>query len=374
MAPTCETAALDQGVWLTVRGTARRRPRKANIVLMGLAAIVVLFSICSVIVVKATYDKQFQRADKPKFSGYLTYGDVDGYDRRVVRFRSGNHALTGYVYGERNDKGLVVIAHGLGGGAENYLAETMYFVDNGWRVFSFDCTGSHESEGKGTIGLPQSALDLNSALGYIESDSTLRDLPIMLYGHSWGGYAVAAVLNYGHDIAAAASIAGFNAPMEILFERAEKMMGSIAYLEYPFLWAYQTMLFGRAARLTAVDGINSADTAIMIIHGDKDTTVSYDRTGIIAHQGEITNPNVVYKTCTAENHNGHRSLFRSEAAVEHSNRRNRVYQGLYDLYNGSIPDDVLADYYANTDKTLVSELDASFMDEINRFFERRLPE
>lgn len=363
-----------KGAWLTVRGTTKRRPRIANAVLIGLAAIVILFSVCSMVIVKTMYDKQFQRADKPKFSGYLTYGDVDGYDRRVVRFRSGGNTLAGYVYGEHNDKGLVVIAHGLGGGAESYVAETLYFVDNGWRVFSFDCTGSYESEGKGTIGLPQSVLDLNSALGYIESDSALKDLPVMLYGHSWGGYAVAAVLNYGHDIAAAASIAGFNAPMEILFERATKMMGAFAYVEYPFLWAYQTMLFGRAARLTAVDGINSADTAVMIIHGDKDTTVSYDSAGIIAHRSEITNPNVVYRACTAENHNGHRNLFRSEAAAEYANQRNQVYRELYDLYNGSIPDDVLSDYYADTDKTLVSELGPGLMEEINRFFERRLPD
>ena len=355
-----------------MKGTARRRPGKANVVLTGVAVIVVLFSVCSIIVVKATYDKQFGRADKPKFSGYLTYGDVDGYGRRVVRFRSGDNTLVGYVYGEHNDKGLVVIAHGLGGGAESYMAETLYFVDNGWRVFSFDCTGSYESEGKGAKGLPQSVVDLNSALGYIESDSALKDLPVMLYGHSWGGYAVAAVLSYGHDVAAAASIAGFNAPMEILFERAERMMGSIAHVEYPFLWAYQTMLFGRAARLTAVDGINSADTAVMIIHGDKDTTVSYDRASIIAHRGEITSPNVVYKTCATENHNGHRNLFRSEAAAEYSERKNQVYREPYDRYNGSIPDDELADYYADVDKALASELDTDFMDEINRFFEHGL--
>ena len=35
--------------------------------------------------------------------------------------------------------------------------------------------------------------------------------------------------------------------------------------------------------------------------------------------------------------------------------------------------DVLADYYADVDKALASELDTDFMDEINRFFERRLP-
>lgn len=355
-----------------MRRTTTVRPRMARTLLIGVVAIILLFSVSSMVVVKVMYDRQFDRADRPRFSGYIRYDDVDGYDRRVVKFKSGSNALAGYIYGEGNDKGLVVIAHGLGGGAENYLAETQYFVDNGWRVFSFDCTGSHGSEGKGTVGIPQSALDLNAALSYIEADGTLNDLPVMLYGHSWGGYAVAAVLNYGHNIAAAVSIAGFNAPMEILFEQGKKMMGAAAYVEYPFLWAYQTVLFGRAAQLTAVDGINSSDTAVMIIHGEKDEGISYDGASIMAHRSEIANPNVVYKTCTAENRNGHSSLFRSDAAAQYIKEKNQVYQELYDLYNGHIPDDALADYYANVDRALVSELDIDFMSEINRFFERRV--
>ena len=354
-------------------GTTKRGLNTVNTALTGLAIIVLVFSVCSMIIVKIMYDRQFRRSDKPKSSGYLRYGDIDGYDREMVRFKSGNNTLVGYIYGEENDKGLIVIAHGLGAGAESYLAETRYFVDNGWRVFSFDCTGSHESEGKGTIGLAQSVLDLDSALNYIGSDGRLHGLPIVLFGHSWGGYAVAAVLNYGHDIAAAASIAGFNAPMEILFEQAKKMMGAFAYVEYPFLWAYQTMLFGRAAQLTAVGGINSTDTAIMIVHGEEDQTISYDKASIMAHQSEITNPNVVYKTCRADNRNGHMNLLRSDAAAEYINEKNRVYKELYDFYNGSIPDDVVADYYAGIDKSLTSELDIDSMDEINRFFEHRLP-
>ena len=354
-------------------GTTKRGLNTVNTALIGLAIIVLVFSVCSMIIVKVMYDREFCRSDKPKFSGYLRDGDIDGYDREMVRFKSGNNTLVGYIYGEENDKGLIVIAHGLGGGAESYLAETRYFVDCGWRVFSFDCTGSHESEGKGTTGLAQSVLDLDSALNYIGSDSTLHSLPIMLFGHSWGGYAVAAVLNYGDDITAAASIAGFNAPMEILFEQAKKMMKAFAYVEYPFLWAYQTMLFGRAGRLTAVGGINTAHTAIMIVHGENDEVISYDKASIMAHRSEITNPNVICKTCRVDNRNGHTDLFRSDAAVEYINEKNRVYKELYDFYNGSIPDDVVSDYYADIDKSLTSELDTDFMDEINRFFEHHLP-
>jgi hypothetical protein len=71
-------------------------------------------------------------------SAYLRYEDVAERRPRVVRFRSGKNPLTGYMFGEQNDKGLVVISHGLGFGAEDYLAEALYFVDKGWRVFAFD--------------------------------------------------------------------------------------------------------------------------------------------------------------------------------------------------------------------------------------------
>jgi hypothetical protein len=67
------------------------------------------------------------------------------------------------------------------------------------------------------------------------------------------------------------------------------------------------------------------------------------------------------------------NLFRSDAAAEYINKKNQVYKELYDLYNGSIPDDVLVDYYAHIDRFFTSELDNDFMDEINHFFEHRLP-
>lgn len=68
-------------------------------------------------------------------------------------------------------------------------------------------------------------IDLDAALTYIKSNNRLINLPIMLYGHSWGGYAVTAILNGNHDISAVASISGFNSPSEFLLEQADNMMG-----------------------------------------------------------------------------------------------------------------------------------------------------
>jgi alpha-beta hydrolase superfamily lysophospholipase len=350
----------------------KRKKKPLKILLISLLGFVLIFSIVSMIFIKIIYDKQFARADKPAFLGYIQYGDIKGYERSVVKFESGENTLTGYIYGENNTKGLVVIAHGLGGGAESYLPETMYFVDKGWRVFSFDCTGSYESEGEGTMGLPQSVIDLDAAMSYIESNNTLKDLPRMLYGHSWGGYAVTAILNYTYPIKAAASIAGFSSPMELLAESAEGMMGVFSYLEYPYEWAYQTMIFGSDASITAVDGINNTDTPVMIIHGDKDEQISYNGSGIIAHKDEITNPNVIYKTCSIEGRNGHNNLYISEAASKYIDEKNEEYKVLYESYDGKIPDEAKAKYYEGVDKSKTSELDMEFMNEINDFFEKQL--
>ena len=335
---------------------------------------IIIFSIGSMVYIKMTYDQSFSRIYKPdpKYSGYLRYSDVDEYQRTEIEFESGKNVLKGHIYGEENDKGLVVISHGLGFGAENYLAETIWFVDKGWRVFTFDNTGTHESEGKNTIGPLQSLLDLNAALTYIKSNNKLNKLHIMLYGHSWGAYAVSAILNYNFDIAAVASIAGFNSSMELLKEQADTQLGLFSPVAYPFLWIYQNMLFGNTTRITATNGINSTDTPVMIIHGDKDEVISYHGAGIIAHKAAITNPNVIYKTCSAENHNGHNNLFESDTASEYTKDKNLEYKEIYDRYNGEIPNDIREKYYEGVDRFKTSELDVDFMNEINLFFEMQL--
>ena len=348
--------------------------KTVKIAMISMMLLIGVISIGSMGYVKTNYDESFSRVDKPdpKYSGYLRYSDVaDAYDRTEIAFESSGNILKGHVYGSENDKGLVVISAGLGFGAENYLAETMYFVDNGWRVLTFDNTGTHESEGESTMGPSQSLLDLDAALTYIQGEQRLNNLPVMLYGHSWGGYAVTAILDYGFDIAAVASIAGFNSPMELLNEQSDSLLGAFSPLAYPFLWIYQNMLFGNTAWVTATNGINGTDTPVMIIHGVEDEVIAYDGASIIAHRDEIINPNVIYKTSSAENYDGHNNLFESDAASEYAKAKNLEYKEISDRYDGEIPDDIKAEYYESVYRFRTSELDLDFMDEINFFFEEQ---
>ena len=348
------------------------RKRKAlRTALLIILVFVPIFSAGSLIFIHTLYEKNFPRYDRYR-PGYLQFSDVPDYSHTDVKFQSGKNSLAGYIFGVENTNGLVVIAPGRGEGVQFYLAEILYFVDHGWRVFCFDYTGTFASEGENSVGLPQSRIDLEAALAYIQSDNNLNNLPIVLWGHSLGGYAVAAVLKDRPNISAVASISGFNSPLGLLDEQVRNQLGAFGYVEYPFEGIYQTLRFGRSAWVTAIDGINSSDTPVMIIHGSQDDSISYNGASIIAQRRQITNPSVIYKTCSAEKHNGHMDLFRSETAVQYIDQKNQEYQALLNHYAGTIPDNVKAEFYSGINRVLTSDLDADLMKEIDSFFESSL--
>jgi len=225
------------------------------------------------------------------FTTYFTWDDID-LERREVRFYSGGNELQGFVYGMENDKGLVVISHGLGGTADAYFSLIMFFVDKGWRVFAFNNTGVAGSEGRNMRGLSQSVIDLDAALAFVEGTSEFNDLPVMLLGHSWGGYAVCAVLSLGRNVNAVVSAAAFNCPGEIFREQGVRMVGGLFFLLNPHFWVIHRQLFGDAARLTAIDGINRAGVPVMIVQCLDDDLIRATTTSIFAHRDRITNPNV----------------------------------------------------------------------------------
>ena len=277
-----------------------------RIIVITLAALILFFAAITT-VVSVLMNNKFGRGDyipQEYSTDYYYQHYKDDYPRENFSFTSGGNTLQGYIYGAENDKALLVFAHGIDSGHERYMKSLLWFVDNGWRVFSYDATGSGHSEGTGSKGLPQSALDLDAALDYIEADPELSAMPRFLMGHSWGGYAVTAVLSFGHEVDGVASISGYAEPLEMIYEFADQMIGGARVIAYPSMWLYNQLLFGEYAGLSAVNGINSVDTPVLVFHGTEDETIGYDGAAIMNKRDLITNPNVEYITLEGCTHRG----------------------------------------------------------------------
>ena len=240
---------------------SRKSRTLRRVLLLALA----VYLICSVAAVQVMNAALFGRADEPK-ELTVRYEDVAAdYPRQTVTFSSGSAQLTGWLYPAEDAAALVVIAHGLGADAEVYLPETMHFVDEGYSVLTYDATGTGASGGSGTRGLAQSALDLDAALTRAEQEG----LPILLFGHSWGGYAAAAVLQgqRRHDVTASVCAAGFDTPLGLMRQTARRWCGPVAELGVPFLWLDQQLRFGTAANVSGAETAAASGVPVLVLHG-----------------------------------------------------------------------------------------------------------
>lgn len=345
---------------------------KKRILIIGITVLILLIGIFTVatVITAVNMDANFGRGDYPDprldLDYFYEHYEAD-YPRVEVSFKSGENTLKGFIYGAENDKALLVFAHGIGNVHEGYMNELLWFVDRGWRVFAYDATGSGYSEGDGTRGLPQSALDLNEALNFAERDERLSGLPVYLMGHSWGGYAVTAVLNFDHDIKGVASVAGYAEPVQMIYEFSKGVVGDFRPLLYPSISLYNWLRFGKNARLSAVDGINKSNVPVLIFHGTKDQTIDYNESAIINHRSEITNANVQYITLDGVTHSG---MFYTKEAREYNNGEFlKLRRELYDRYNGEVPESELVKLYENADRDLMNVPNEELLGRIESFFE-----
>ena len=266
--------------------------------------------------IKAIFDKIFNRYDRPNYD--ITPGliniDRTNLIREDIYFDSNGYKLKGYYYPNNSDK-LIIICHGLRSGADDYIPFINYFINNGFECFSFNYKGTYESEGDKTFGMSESLVDLDNAIRYINKN--YKNKKIYLFGHSWGGFAVCAVLNIHKNIKAVASISGFNDASSIIVDKGVSFGGELAAYPKKYIDWYQEITFGNYLKYNATNGINnSLKTNFLIAHGSFDLIISFKDQSILSKANSFINNNVLYYIGEKEN-KGHESILYSKEALEY---------------------------------------------------------
>ena len=252
------------------------KSKKKKIFLITVSILITLIIAGDWVLSVMIYNDNFNQ----RFESYeplmLHVDDFDGLQRAKYEFSSDKgQKLTGYMYSSgENQVGIIVMAHGFGGGGHNsYMDCADYFARHGYYVFAYDATGNDESEGEGVGGLPQGVIDLDYAITFVEESGNFPNLPIGLWGHSWGGYSVCSVLTYHPEVKAVIACSGFNASSDLFEAEGKKQIGNGIYLMLPFVKLYEQIKYGGYASNTALDGLAKSNAAVVIVHGFDDEVV-----------------------------------------------------------------------------------------------------
>ncbi len=229
-----------------------------------------------------------------------------------------------YYYTKNNIKGIIIFSHGLGGGGHNsYIDCANYFAQNGYYVFAFDNTGNDESEGKSVNGLPQGVIDLDYAISFIEKKAEFENLPIMLFGHSWGGYSVTNVLNYHPEIKGVVSLAGFNKSSDLIKSQGEQLVGPIVNILMPYINIYEKIKFGDYASNTSMKGFEKTNAKAMIVHSEDDAQVQKKYGYDIYYEKYQDSSRFTFISYKDK---GHNQLYYSDEAIKYMNNFNNDFK------------------------------------------------
>lgn len=369
---------------LNIQSPHRQRPKKGALAVGMKVGFFTIFGLLGWTVglpllgAKIVNDAVFGKRVTP-LKNTLTYDDYkDVMDQTKMNFMSGKNMLAGCLYTAKaadgkpeRGKALVIVSHGIGCNMDGYLNRTAWFVKHGYDVFTFDMTGTCLSQGKGLRSLMQSKVDLHNAIEFVKTRKEFEGMPILVYGHSWSGYAAANMLNYGHnELTAVASLSGFNDTWDITRHHASRYVGSLAAMLKPWSKLLERIMYGKDAKGDGVSGVNAYGGPVLIAHSVDDPTVPIE-SSVYVHRDEIVNRNAEYMLYPDKGHTLSRSIA-AEARINSDYDEKSKDQVPYDPKGVNIFQYNVDEHYRYSDKAVVFDTDEEFMNLVDDFFTRAL--
>ncbi|MDE6189919.1 MAG: lysophospholipase [Clostridia bacterium] len=339
-------------------------------ILYGVLAItIVVPMIATACIVKFAFGRRVNKANK-----HMTLDEFPEMLTRSVKFKSGKNTLAGYFavgksVAPQDYKAVMIIAHGIGCSRASYLNRYDYFARKGYIVFAYDCTGTCESEGKGMRGLVQSQVDLDSAINYVSGIEQLNGYKILVYGHSWGGYAAATELNSktSEKLTAVATLSGFNDIWGICAYQLTKYATKVVVLTKPWIYIYYMFMYGRRALYTGIKGVSKFHGPVLVMHSKDDPTVHYENS-VAIHEDKNKNPQAQFVVFEDKGHTLSRpSEVEKEIKRLHKGKKTQLKMGKTNIFEYNVNTG-----YEYCDKSLVYATDYDFLDSVNDFFEAAL--
>ena len=255
-----------------------------------------------------------KRGDKNPLLKYFTAEDFN-LTAQPVTVEGEGGALRGYIYTSASvqDNGkLIVFCHGMGPGHIAYTTEIAYFCNCGYTVLAVDNYGCNLSDGKNIRGMYSGALSTIRVIDFARTDERLKDKPLHLVGHSWGGYS-ALCASAERKVDKVVAISAPSVPSNVIWQYLAKMMPKpiAAFISYFITITYCFKFKGKgntnAAKCASANGVPT-----LLIQGDKDEVVGKS----VAAYYEANGGNITKFLAEGKAHNPYNTVAAEEKLAE----------------------------------------------------------
>lgn len=327
------------------------------ILLICVGGVILLLTALALVVYTAGFGS---RGDKNPLLKYFSPEDLNLKTQPVEISRKWGK-LRGYVYFPENSNGkLVVFCHGMGPGQIAYTTEIAYLCKKGFTVIALDSRGCNLSDGKNIGGMYEGVKTALAAIDYAKSDERFKDMPLYLYGHSWGGYSVL-VVSAERKVDGVVAVSAPISPAKTLYKGAAAVISKpLAFVLIPFFAVMDFFKFGKKSNLNAAKAADKSGTPVLYIHGDNDKIVPLKYSAYIKAKSKTARKLLV--------ENRMHNPYNSEAA------QNLVAELFAKLASArKMSDKEREEYFGGFDFKAATELDLSVMQKISDFLGQSKP-
>lgn len=299
------------------------------------------------------YIKNFVgRYDKEVGVPYYSVNDFKGFKREDYVFTNSKgidiHYFYYYYPKYREDK-IILFCHGLGAGHAAYIAEIEALARRGYQVLTLDYTGCDSSGGKYLGSLNTPTRDVIELLDYLKIDK-----PVVLMGHSMGGFTALNVINLRKDINKAVILSGFLSVNSIISSSVKSRF--IVH----FILKYERKTFPKYYALDNKEYLKNTTDDIFFIQSEDDAMVPYSIG--LKEVEQINNPHIKTLKVSNRKHNPNYT----DAAVSYMNEVFGKYYAL--LQSKQITTDIeKIAYFKDVSLSKLVEQDEKMFDQIAEF-------
>ncbi len=253
------------------------------------------------------YKKEFvPRFDKDGIVPYLSYKDFDNLNYFDGKFKNSigiNIAYFAYYYDNYKTDKFILLTPGIGPGHTAYVREIEKLAKKGYFVLTLDYCGCDKSEGDKMNSVNEPTRDVLDLIKFLKSGqderlNVIKDLEIVLFGHSLGAYTALNVINLNKDIKKAVIISGFPS----LAAELKGVSRAPISMIFSSILRYEKKVNPEYSNINNFKYLKNTTDKILFIHSQDDRVVPYKATTYKIYK-KIKNDNLDFLIVDRKAHN-----------------------------------------------------------------------